>query len=300
MKQSALFLALILIGTNQPAHGSQLVVAEEDVAASAGNEPLPQETPAVEGPVAGPLAAETDDSTSEAADQAANNEKREFDRLFGAKPETKQSAQEQAIVQQSSGAAMPWWAWPMGMFAMGALLMVRSRMYNKELPTKAIRIVSRQHLGKEGALALIELSDGDARTRRLLVGLGGGAPRLVADVSAWEVAVAAPSNVMNDAVASAGPDPDQASVTQLTDRRVVAQPVSAEREAPALRLASKGFGAELARAAKRYGEVEDATVSSSGRADLIEDVLAKRERIRRESVGDKASKKSYSSREILA
>ncbi len=59
MKQSALFLALILIGTNQPAHGSQLVVAEEDVAASTGNETLPQETPAVEGPVAGPLAADT-------------------------------------------------------------------------------------------------------------------------------------------------------------------------------------------------------------------------------------------------
>ena len=298
MKQSALFLALILIGTNQPAHGSELVVAEEDVAASAGNEPLPQETPTVEAPLVGPQMAEA----TQPADQSSSEDKKEFDRLFGAKPATIQTAQEQAVVEQSSGAALPWWAWPIGLFAMGALLMVRSRMYDKELPAKAIRIVSRQHLGKEGALALIELSDGDARTRRLLVGLGGGAPRLVADVSAWEVAVAAPSNVMNDAVASMGPDPDDAhnNVTLINNERDVAQPITPKREAPALRLAREGFGAQLSRAAKRYGEVEDATVTSSGRADLIEDVLAKRERVRRESVGEKSNKKSYSSREILA
>ena len=302
MKQSALFLALILIGTNQPAHGSELVVAEEDVAASAGNEPLPQEISAVEEPLVGPQTAEAARATLGDADQVANGDKKEFDRLFGAQPVTVQSAQEQSVVEQSSGAALPWWAWPLGLFAMGALFLVRSRMHNNELPAKAIRIVSRQHLGKEGALALIELSDGDARTRRLLVGLGGGAPRLVADVSAWEVAVAAPSNVMNDAVASVGPDPDEThnNVTPINDEQAVTPPHTPRREAPSLRLAREGFGAQLSRAAQRYGEVEDATVTSGGRADLIEDVLAKRERVRRESVGEKSTKKSYSSREILA
>ena len=41
MKQSALFLALILIGINQPAYGNELVVAEEDGSASIGKDDLP-------------------------------------------------------------------------------------------------------------------------------------------------------------------------------------------------------------------------------------------------------------------
>ena len=84
-----------------------------------------------------------------------------------------------------------------------------------------------------------------------LVGLGGGSPRLVADISAWEVAVAAPSNIMNDAVAVMGPDPCPVAPTE-SQNSLFRAPV--ERAQPNLRLASFGKSAESS-AAQRYGSM---------------------------------------------
>ena len=296
MKQSALFLALILIGINQPAHGSDFVVAEEDGSASIGKDDLPAASKFEE--TAELVTVEPAPTAVAPVATDGIDEKKEFQRLFGDDPTAKSGTErDQAIIQQAAGAAWPWWSWPVGLFALGALLIVRSRVNKQELPTEAIRIVSRQPLGKDGTLALIELNDGDLRTRRLLVGLGGGSPRLVADVSAWEVAVAAPSNIMNDAVAVMGPDPEAIapSVAQKLDQEPVTQ-----RAKPNLRLATQSFGSHLSQAAQRYGDAAETVSSDADRHDLIEDVLAKRERVRRESVGEKSDKKSYSSREILA
>ena len=296
MKQSALFLALILIGINQSAHGSDFVVAEEDGSVSIGKDELPAASKFEE--TAELVTVEPAPTAVAPATADGIDEKKEFQRLFGDDPTAKSGTErDQAIIQQAAGAAWPWWSWPVGLFALGALLIVRSRVNKQELPTEAIRVVSRQPMGKDGALALIELNDGDRRTRRLLVGLGGGSPRLVADVSAWEVAVAAPSNIMNDAVAVMGPDPEAAAppVSQSLDTNQVDQ-----RPAPNLRLATKSFGSHLSQAAQRYGTTAEAANDGAERQDLIEDVLAKRERVRRESVGEKSDKKSYSSREILA
>ena len=296
MKQSALFLALILIGINQPAHGNELVVAEEDGSASIGKDDVPAASMMEE--AADLVTVEPAPETVTPAPTDGIDEQKEFDRLFGHDPmATTGTQRDQAIIQQAAGAAWPWWSWPVGLFALGALLIVRSRVNKQELPNEAIRVVSRQPLGKDGALALIELNDGDARTRRLLVGLGGGSPRLVADVSAWEVAVAAPSNIMNDAVAVMGPDPDQ-GVSHVPPSPVTHTPE--ERSTPNLWLASQSFGSHLSKAAQRYDDAAQTSPSSADRQDLIEDVLAKRERVRRESVGERAEKKSYSSREILA
>ena len=100
-----------------------------------------------------------------------------------------------------------------------------------------------------------------------------------------------------------GPDPDAniAPVAAVAPASSVDMNQSEpESKKPSLRLASKSFGTHLSQAAQRYGEAADTTVQNSERQDLIEDVLAKRERVRRESVGEEKAKRSYSSREILA
>ena len=169
MKQSALFLALILIGINQPAFGNELVVAEEDGSASIGKDDLPGASTVEE--AADLVTVEPAPSTVASVGADGIDEQKEFDRLFGADPTAMTgNARDQAIIQQAAGAAWPWWSWPVGLFALGVLLIIRSRVNKQELPSQAIRVVSRQPLGKDGALALIELNDGDARTRRLLVG----------------------------------------------------------------------------------------------------------------------------------
>ena len=111
-------------------------------------------------------------------------------------------------------------------------------------------------------------------------------------MSAWEVAVAAPSNIANDAVAIMGPDPEeQASVEEIR---------------PQLRVAPKAFETHLAQAADRF---DDQDVSKDNKANLIEEVLAQREQVRRESAdilsGTKGIRKArrkptYSSREVVA
>jgi hypothetical protein len=290
MNTSALFLALILTGINQPAYGNDLVVAEEDGSASVDNGEMPVAATDVEANEL--VTVEPPPTDAATAVLARVGEQAEFSRLFGETKQPSPTKHDEAIVAQAKASAWPWWSWPIGLLAIGVLLIIRSRVGKQEFPMEAIRVVSRQPLGKDGALALIELNDGDSRTRRLLVGLGGGSPRLVADVSAWEVAVAAPSNIMNDAVAVMGPDPDEEPVS-ITPQ---------EAAAPNLRLATESFGSHLSQAAQRYGDVAAKVEVSSDRNDLIEDVLAKRERVRRETVDAKKSesKRSYSSREILA
>jgi len=288
MNLSAMAFALILTAIQQPAYGDDLVVA-------AGDEYATEQQDA--GPEMGPLQA-APTVKADGIDELA-----QFDRLFGAQDSKPLSTADQKIVDSASEAAWPWWVWPLGLFAIGVLLIVRSRVHNQKVPVEAIHVVSRQAMGKDGTLALIEVHDGDSRKRRLLVGLGGGSPRLVADVSAWEVAVAAPSNIANDAVAVVGPDPDAQLLNDVEERRA------------SLHVATNSFGGQLKQAAERYTDIDTAPVSppskveSTSKRDLIEEVMASREQVRRDSVSAleseqtirKAKRKpTYSSREILA
>ena len=286
MIKSAHVVALILIALNQPAYGDTLIVAEGDETATA-----PQEVE----PVFGPVTSAEATKSSEEVGADGINEGDEFQRLFGAQPSGLQQ-NDTKIVEEAKAVAWPWWSWPLGLFAIGVLLIIRGRVTKGAAQKQAMTIVARQDMGKEGTLALIELADGDSRTRRLLVGLGGGAPRLVADVSAWEVAVAAPSNIANDAVAMVGPDPDN-----LVER-------TPEQSGSKIALIPKSFSTHMSQANGRY-EVEDsAPVSEVGespsRHDLIAEVLAVREQVRNESVSTtkktRGRKPAYSSREIVA
>jgi flagellar biogenesis protein FliO len=121
-----------------------------------------------------------------------------YDRFFGIPEVESPPAQTPEVVEKTRDIAMPWWLIPVAMLGIGVLLLMRRRAGHSNVVLQGIRVVSRTHVGKEGSLAMIEVADGDHRTRRLLVGFGSGAPRLVADVSAWDVAVAAPSPVQAD------------------------------------------------------------------------------------------------------
>jgi len=288
MKLSALFVALILTATQATAYAESLVVAEEDGFASVDQ--MVGEMPPVLGPEA---EADTPASAPVSPEEAAA-----FDRLFGEANQTagELTKGEQQTVDTVSELAWPWWSLPLGLLAIGILLIIRGRVVSQKVPVEAIHVISRQAMGKDGTLALIEIHDGDARKRRLLVGLGGGAPRLVADVSAWEVAVAAPSNISNDAVAFVGPDPDVDALGDADERR------------SRLHVAPQTFGGHLKQAAQRYESQDSASIEDgapdSSRKDLIESVLVKRDQARQETVGKlksaRAVKPEYSSREILA
>ena len=291
MTMSAIGFALILTALQQPAYGDDLVVAAGDEYATNSQVEGPQ-LGDVEGP---PPVPSTTETAGEGA-QSTPEDKAEFQRLFGSvKPQGANKA-DRKVSKQTAEMAWPWWVWPVGLLAIGVLLIVRGRINKATIPVEAIKVVSRQAMGKEGTLALIEVHDGDSRKRRLLVGLGGGAPRLVADVSAWEVAVAAPSNIANDAVAIMGPDPEEQGV--IEDVR------------PQLRVAPKAFETHLAQAADRVdAQPEVQATAKDNKADLIEEVLAQREQVRRESAdvlsGTKGIRKArrkptYSSREVVA
>ena len=83
----------------------------------------------------------------------------------------------------ASPSRSPWWMWPLGMIgAIGAAgLVYRSR--RTDGVSDEIVVLSRTGLSRTASLAMIEVVSTDGRTRRMLIGVGGGAPRLVADLS---------------------------------------------------------------------------------------------------------------------
>ncbi len=81
-------------------------------------------------------------------------------------------------------------AWGLGLLVpallvVGGLLLWRARLQARlRVPGPGMRVLSRLALGREGALLLVEVDDGRGESRRLLLGAGGGAPRLVAELDA--------------------------------------------------------------------------------------------------------------------
>ena len=81
-------------------------------------------------------------------------------------------------------------AWGLGLLVpallvIAGLLLWRARLQARlRGPGPGMRLLSRLPLGREGSLLLVEVDDGRGETRRLLLGAGGGAPRLVAELDA--------------------------------------------------------------------------------------------------------------------
>ncbi|MEC8380052.1 MAG: hypothetical protein VXZ96_07015 [Myxococcota bacterium] len=96
-------------------------------------------------------------------------------------------SESQILDVSSTEVELPWWGYPLGMFALLALgVMVRRQGLGMRSPEK-VKVLSRATLGREGSLAVVEAPSANGSVRRMLIGYGAGsAPRLVADLGAQD------------------------------------------------------------------------------------------------------------------
>lgn len=90
---------------------------------------------------------------------------------------------DQSPQESSSGSR---WSWVMGLLGLGAagvMVLMRKQLQGKLTQSdQKMEILARQNLGGNAALVLMEVEAQDGETRRLLIGLGDGAPKLVSDL----------------------------------------------------------------------------------------------------------------------
>lgn len=75
----------------------------------------------------------------------------------------------------------PGWIWPVGLTLLALLIGLRWQLNRTTEAPSRLRVTQRVMLGRDGNLAVVEVGEGSDK-RRLLVGYGGGAPRLVAEL----------------------------------------------------------------------------------------------------------------------
>ncbi len=177
-----------------------------------------------------------------------------YERLLGDQPPTPTPESPEAL-------SLPIWVWPLAALLVLLVLggrFLESRRRKSAGPPLELRLISRLSLGREGQLAVIEVADGAGAYRRLLVGLGGGAPRLVMelDSSTFESAL----------VANGVPAEPRARPTESRPARPT--PDSGPTERPA---------ESRARPATSRPATPDARRPLAVRSDLIQEVLAERE-----------------------
>lgn len=72
--------------------------------------------------------------------------------------------------------------WPLaGLLAMGGGAVLLRRKVRPAM-SQPVRVIGSAALGTQGALSVVEVQDADGAWKRLLVGAGGGSPRLVSDL----------------------------------------------------------------------------------------------------------------------
>lgn len=81
----------------------------------------------------------------------------------------------------------PGWIWPVGLTLLALLVGLRWQLNRSPEAPSRLRVTQRVMLGRDGNLAVVEVGEGTDR-RRLLVGYGGGAPRLVAELDTTDAA----------------------------------------------------------------------------------------------------------------
>ena len=106
------------------------------------------------------------------------------ERLLG---DTPSGAETEAIAGLPAGAppapSIGWWSVPATILVLGAAGWVRRRQQGASLTsTAAVKVMGQAAMPHGGSLVVVEVADADGRSRRLLVGTVGGAPRLVAEL----------------------------------------------------------------------------------------------------------------------
>ena len=164
----------------------------------------------------------------------------------------------------------------MGLLAAGGVagMMVRSRK-TQGFPGQ-INVLSRAVLSRNASLAMIEVADSDGETRRMLIGVGGGAPRLVADLSATSSSQTQFSAQELSGYVEAPREPAAAR----PPRRAVEPSRAADAVGQRLSVSTPdeiGAGASRlsGRVAQAYSK-SSATSSGTDNLDLVAEVLAER------------------------
>lgn len=161
----------------------------------------------------------------------------------------------------------PSWMWPVGLLMLAAIVALRWQTQRPSDSSTRIQVIHRTALGREGHLAMIEVGEDDDR-RRLLIGYGSGAPRLVAELDVPEFATASPRPEAPSAVPAA-------QRWQRALRRLGVQgPSTTSGTAPRGPAgASKRTGGEGSAAARTANGPE---ARLQPRRSLVEEVLAER------------------------
>ena len=175
-------LIVVLWMGSQPAVGQDAEPADPPVTVDATADAPPGDVSTVDG--ADPVGAADSEAKADADLDAVT------ERLLGDGP-----VLPAATRSPTSGPLLlpdtPSWMWPVGLLLLAAIVALRWQTQRPADASTRIRVIQRTVLGREGQLALIEVGEDDDR-RRLLIGYGSGAPRLVAELDVPEFATASP------------------------------------------------------------------------------------------------------------
>lgn len=175
------------------------------------------------------------------------------------------------IVQAPSA---PWWLWPMGLLGAAGVagVMMRSRK-TSGIPGH-ISVLSRATLSRSASLAMIEVTDADGQTRRMLIGVGGGAPRLVSDLSAASAAQSQFSPRERSGYTEASEPPAQRAARRAAEPGHAADAIGQRLSVTTPAEPGSSTSRLSGRVAKAYASTS--TGASSDNLDLVAEVLAER------------------------
>lgn len=282
MRTAAAGLAAAWVLLQFPTASAQDAPASPDAPAAYGPAPPPQ----VMGPFPEDGAQDPTRAEPQAEPTAETQRSGEFERLFGdASPaETAPTTPPRLPAPQ-----MPLWLWGLlGLMLLALLVSRRTLFSGKREADDGILVTSRTSLGREGNLAVVEVGDGTGGRRRLLVGFGSGAPRLVADLTPMpEVLALAQETLGPRAIPTVVEAEETPSATtrrtpppqrgpSVADRPLAAGPSDAERGG-GLTTSQRWESALEAEGAAPPAR-RTATRPLESRGDLIAEVLAERTR----------------------
>lgn len=161
----------------------------------------------------------------------------------------------------------PSWMWPVGLLMLAAIVALRWQTQRAPDPAARMRVIQRMMLGREGHLALVEVGEDDDR-RRLLIGYGSGAPRLVAELDVPEVATASPRPEATSAVPAA--QRWQRALSRLGVSAPQSTPARSSKARPAAPERSAGGASPSPQPGNR------SAARLRPRRSLVEEVLAER------------------------
>ncbi|HCH62974.1 MAG: hypothetical protein CL927_20730 [Deltaproteobacteria bacterium] len=205
--------------------------------------------PPFTGPSASEEMPEAASGPSPVGEEAAEPENATLDalnrKLLGDKPDILDAPSARRM-EEMDLPETPGWIWPIGLTLLALLIGLRWQLNRGGEAPSRLRVVQRVMLGRDGNLAVVEVGDEGDR-RRLLVGYGGGAPRLVAELDVPDAAADTPPSGTDSAArgwqralrralpASGGQAPEGlqgASEARLRPRTSLIAEVLAERDAP--------------------------------------------------------------------